>query len=104
MGTGNEHIRMRSMDLNEPLTITLPAHIWHGFMVAYGDTEWINAYASAVLVEVQERLLDPVWLKERLAAHQRDHSTQDRLHNQLLSRFGIKLPEDEVPPDAGELQ
>jgi hypothetical protein len=98
----NKYSRMRQMDLNEPVTITLPAHIWLGYMASYGAARWTCGYASVIMAEVREALFDPLVLKEQEAAEQRHNDRHNRLFSSMLP--GFKPPgDDDIPPDASEL-
>jgi hypothetical protein len=91
--------RMRTMDLNEPVTLTLPAHVWLGFLASYSATKWACMYATAIHAEAMEALLDPLWLKEREAARARRHDQEHALMSRIIPGF----PAPDIPPDAGGL-
>ncbi len=72
-----DHPRMKPIELNEPVPITLPAHIWVGFLSAYMSTEWGNSNAGYICEAIEELLMDPVWLKEQQAAFQQHKDRRD---------------------------
>lgn len=86
--------KARNISLTDPVTVTLPAHIWLGFFAAYMSTKWACNYASAIAVAAQEQLMDPLWLKER-EAHQQQH---DDIGQALVHGFLTGRP-PEPPPN-----
>lgn len=84
--------RPRDVSLNEPVTLTLPAHIWLGFLASYGSSKWSCAYTSAIMSAVFDQVMDPVWLKEQEARGQEAHDTQRELLNRFLTGRGPDLP------------
>lgn len=90
---------MRKMDLNEPISITMPAHLWVGFLAAYSITEFSHGAANAIAELAQEALLDPIYLNERLAEQQQ---LVDQHQQQMHRVFGTPPPD--FPPNAEELQ
>ena len=88
---------MKSISLNEPVSITLPVHTWHGFMSAYLSTKWNSEDASTIAREVIDKLFDPVFLKEREAAMD-EHRDQHRSFMQTI----ITGEPPEVPPHMDE--
>lgn len=98
MTNSDKYGRMREITLNEPVTITLPAHVWCGFLAAYVAAKWSCADASVILNEVQNALFDPLWLRERQAEVQRVHDERHRLISGITG-----FPGPMTPPDAGDL-
>lgn len=101
--TNKYGLMRKGIELNAPVTITLPAHVWHGYWSAYGAAKWGCSEATAIMMEVRDAMFDPVWLKEREADTQRKH---DEHHRQILGSMfsglpGIDMPD--IPPDAGDL-
>lgn len=86
---------MRQLGLNDPVTVTLPAHVWAGFLSAYGSSEWSNSDTNAIMIEARDALFDPRWLKEREAELQRQHDTQHRIMSGMIPGF----PSPDIPPD-----
>ena len=84
---------MRDIKLNDPVSITLPAHIWLGFVAAYATSDWNCNHANQIATEVSEALLDPLYMNERLAAEQQARDEQQA----IFQRFIGQTPE--VPPN-----
>lgn len=86
------------MSLNEPVTITLPAHIWLGFMFAYSDSEWSNLCAGKIAFEAQKAVMDPVYVKEQEAKIQ---AQADMQHAAFHHMFTGQHPEN--PPNVTDV-
>lgn len=99
MSDEEKYGRMRPIQIGDDVTITLPAHIWLGFVGAYAATRWESADASTIMHAVHLAVFDPVWLKERTAHIQRQNDEQHRRIATMIPGF----PVPEVPPDAGEI-
>lgn len=97
--TDSKYGLMREMDLNAPVSITLPAHVWRGFLAAYCSTKWESTDATSIMMEIQDALFDPLWAREQQAEAQRKHDEYHRRMSGILPGF---LP-PEIPPDAGNL-
>jgi|SRR5579872_3088547 len=70
--------KMRAgMELNEMVSVEMPAHLWVSFIAAYSTTEWSCGAATAIMMVVQEKLLDPLFLNEKQAEMQQ-HMDQQR--------------------------
>jgi hypothetical protein len=91
---GNSQKIMRDIGLNDPVTVTLPAHVWMGFIGAYAATKWQSSYVDQIGSEVIDQLYDPLHLKEREAAHQEQHDLSRALFRHMTMG---QLPE--VPPN-----
>ena len=97
-------IRFRKMDLNEEVTITLPAHIWAGFIFTYNNADWTELCASKIALAAQNAILDPVYLREQEAAAQ---SQVDMQHAAFMHMTGqpMDIPPnimDGIPPQPGD--
>lgn len=90
--------RYRKMDLSDPVTITLPAHVWFGFCAAYVSAEWADYYATRITKEAQKQMLDPVYLKEHEAASQ---YAKDVGNSALSALFGRR---PDIPPNMDDEQ
>jgi hypothetical protein len=90
---------MRDLSLNAPVKIELPAHVWAGYLSAYGAADWGCADADAIRNEVQTTLFDPRWLREQQAENQRQRAEHPHIHGVGI----IGFPGPQVPPDAGGL-
>lgn len=77
---------MRDMGMNEPVSIELPAHVWLTFMVTYANTEWTSDSAAAICVEIQEALLDPLYVNERQAELQERHDQHERAFRAFIGQ------------------
>lgn len=83
--------------LGEPVSVTLPAHIWVGFFSAYASTDWNNYCASAIATECQKAVLEPRFIKEQEARAQHNLDMQQGWMQRLISGTP-----PEVPPTIGE--
>lgn len=94
-----EFPKMREgMTLNEMVGAEMPAHVWVALIAAYNDCDWTNGSMQMLLGSVQEKLFDPIWLKERQAAIQAEVDEHQRVfHAGLGGVLGLGMPE--VPPD-----
>lgn len=88
---------MKDVSLNEPISVELPAHIWHGFIAAYLNTKWKSDDTSLIVNAVIDQLYDPVFLKEREAEHSEHHD----MHRSMFRSFFTGEP-PEVPPHMEE--
>lgn len=89
---------MKDIGLNDPVTITLPAHHWTGFLSAYASTRWHNTDADAIGHSIIEQVFSPLYLKEREAAVQADHDK----HQAEVHRFFTGQPPEMPPHMEGE--
>lgn len=83
---------MRDISLNEPVTITLPAHLWLSAMSGYAECEWSSTVMTLLMTRVQEALLDPVYLKEQLAKQQHQQDMQQAAFNQMVTGRPPEIP------------
>lgn len=93
----NDDLRFRKMNLNDPVTITLPAYIAIGFLFAYSECTWNNMCASKIAVSIQNQVLDPVYLKEQEAQIQ---AQADMHHAAFSHMMGQPM---EVPPNISDV-
>ncbi len=92
----DQKVMKDGLGFNDPVAITLPAHVWHAFMAQYATTEWSSNAAAQICIKVQEELLDPIYVREREAEAQAHHDQ----HEMVLQRF-MGLPPD-LPPNMGD--
>jgi hypothetical protein len=88
---------MCEIGLNDPVTLTLPAHVLHGFIAAYGAAKWSCSHANVMFLAIQKKLYDPQYMKEREAEAQRQNQ---ELH-QLAAEAGFPGFRHPVPSDDG---
>lgn len=90
-----EFPRMRDgMTLNEMVSVDMPAHVWVALIAAYNDCEWSNGTMHLMLGSVQEKLFDPIWLKEKQAEMQAQADEHERrFHAGLGGVFGMGIPD-----------
>ena len=70
--------RMRDMKLNDPVSVTLPAHIWVGFQSVYMSAEGNGDFFSEAICNASiEQIIDPLYVQER------DAATEKRTHEGL---------------------
>jgi hypothetical protein len=95
-----EYPKMMREDIgfNDPITITLPAHVWHGFMSAYSASEWHSADADIISREAINLLVDPVLLKEKEA---RDSEQHDVVQS-FIRAMATGQPQEMPPHIEGE--
>ena len=84
--------RARDISLTAPVTVTLPAHVWAGFLASYMSTEWVCFYTTTVATAVQEQIMDPLWLKEQDAKRDDDMSQPPAFIARLLGGAPPDLP------------
>lgn len=89
---------MKDLGLNEPIAIIAPAHIWLTAMAGYAEIEWNSSAMAIILVKVQEALMDPLYLNERLAQHQQQHDVQEA----AMRMFTGQQPD--IPPNQEGLE
>lgn len=72
-------------------------------MTAYAAADWNCTDANHIMGAAIDALYDPLYLKERQAAHQQEHAQQrDAISRFLPPELRDALALDmEVPPDAG---
>lgn len=87
---------MRNLDLNEMVQVEMPVHMWVNFMASYVDADWQCGAANTLVQIVQDKLLDPIYLNEKLAAMQQAHDEHFGLV-QGLAGFMQEPPEQEGP-------
>ena len=85
--------RYRKMDLNDPVTVTLPAGVWVSFSAAYAASRWDCSSANMIANAAAEALVDPLYLQECMAAEQQVVTEAQ----EQLSRF-MKFPYGGIPP------
>jgi hypothetical protein len=92
-------IRFRKMEMDVPVTITLPAHVLLGFLYTYTGAEWNDTCATQIALEIRNTLLDPVYLKEEEAKVQ-EHAD---MHQAVFNHFTGQGP-IEMPPNVTDFQ
>lgn len=85
---------MRDIGLNEPVSVTLPAHVWLGFAASYISSDFSSPDANQLVTAVQRELLDPLYIKEQEAQAQ---AQQDQAHS-LFQHLATGVT-PEVPPN-----
>jgi hypothetical protein len=83
------------LEFNDEIAITLPAHIWYQFATCYMETDWSNGAAVVIAMAVQEKIVDPLAIKEHEARLQAMNSQNE----QIAARFA-NWPGD-IPPGYG---
>ncbi len=97
-------LQFRKMDLSEPVTITMPAHTWLGFLFSYADCEWSSTCASAICKGIQDVLLDPIYLREAAAEAQAHADVHQAFINHITGQ-PVDVPPnitDFNPPQPGD--
>lgn len=89
---------MRDINLNDPVSITVPAHVWLMAMSAYAQTEWTDSSMNQIITKVQEAIIDPLWLNEQMAAHQQEIDRQQGMFHGFMTG-----QPPETPPNEEEL-
>jgi hypothetical protein len=74
---------MRKIGLMEEVSVTLPAHIWMSFWVAYLATEERNHFVMHVLDAAQREILDPEFIAARDADLAARYEEQERIQQQM---------------------
>lgn len=88
--------RMRDgLQMNDEVTVTLPAHVWLGFYASYLTADWNDYYANLIGNASQEQLLDPVYVREMEAYHMEEH---EQAMAEAQSFFTGQPVEIERPP------
>lgn len=67
--------KYKELSVKADVTVSLPAHVWIGFIAAYNSTRWISPDASAIGYAAMQQMLDPVYIKEQEAEHEQHHDT-----------------------------
>lgn len=97
----SEHVRFRDLKIDEQVSVTLPAHIWLGFIASYSAFSDYNCgYANMIGSAAQEAMLDPVYLRERQAETER----QLAQHQHMMSNMIPGFPGPQIPPDLSGLE
>ncbi len=63
---------MRELSLNAPVAITMPAHVWVGFIATYSEASWNSPYANSILGQIVNALLDPEYSEAREAEERQE--------------------------------
>jgi hypothetical protein len=87
---------MKDIGLNDPITVTLPAHLWLSFAVTYASSGWGSSSANSVCSAVVDQLFNPLYLNETQAEAQQ---MQDQQEMAIKALFG--QPPD-IPPNMEE--
>lgn len=87
---------MKDIGLNEPVTVTAPAHMWVAAVAAYADTDWSCMHLQVILAKAQEELANPDWYKSQMEAHQEFHDRRD--HAQAAVHRILTGQQPEEPP------
>jgi hypothetical protein len=96
---------MKDISLNEPITVTVPAHIWLALIAAYNDCDWANDNMSYILGKAIREIMDPIYLNEQEAAAQEAQDQQQQFFQSITSHLpGIQLPGPEGPDDDDQLK
>jgi hypothetical protein len=93
---------MRDIGLNDPITVTVAAHIWLSLIAAYNDCDWANDGMSYVLGKAIREIMDPIYLNEQEAAAQEAHDQQQQFFQNMIPHLpGMPGPEG---PDDDQLK
>lgn len=81
----------KKMDISDDVTVTLPAHVWIGFVSAYTSTKWSNVDTSRIALTAQEQMLEPSFVKARDAERQAHIDRHERMAEKMASELGFGL-------------
>jgi len=87
--------RFRKFELNEIVSVELPAHVWLQFLNAYTSTEWADGNATIIALTIRNILLDPVSLNEMDANYQEAQDRMQQHNSGILGMLGLSAQ----PPD-----
>lgn len=83
---------MKDIGLNDPVSVTLPAHVWVGFIGAYKSTKWVSEDTSEIYRKVIDELFNPLFLKEQEAAMQENHDKHMGLFRHIFTGESPETP------------
>jgi hypothetical protein len=88
---------MKDINLNEPIAVEVPAHIWLALTAAYNDCDWTNDNLGYVLSKAMRQIMDPIYVKEQEAAAHEQAEAQQNFFQHMATHFpGIpEGPEDD---------
>jgi hypothetical protein len=92
---------MKDIGLNDPVTVTLPAHVWAGFLSAYASTKWHSPDADTIGQEAVDQIFNPLYIKEREVAnqaHQDQHESMFRMFTGGPPGVPLHMEDPEAPP------
>lgn len=92
-----EFPKLKKLGMNEMVSIEMPAHMWLSFLAGYLASEWSTGSANTLAEQIQEALLDPLYVKEKQAEMQ---FLQDQRNAGLQQFFTGQPPE--TPPNMEE--
>jgi nitrate reductase cytochrome c-type subunit len=87
----NEKV-MKDIGLNDPVSVTLPAHVWIGFIAAYSSCAWNSGHATQVANAAGKEILHPLWINEQEAQRQQQVDEQQAAFNSLFTGQPPEVP------------
>jgi hypothetical protein len=88
--------QFRKMDISDPVTVTLPAHVWVSFWSAYtANPEWNDGAANAIAIAAQEAVVEPAYIQKIKEEHEKIHSRG----NSWLSELQNQMPQPQEKPE-----
>lgn len=90
---------MKDLGLNDPVSVTLPVHVWLGFAASYIASDFNSPDANRVVTAIQYEMLDPLFIKEQEAHTQLQQDQAQAVFHHLATGA---IPE--VPPNMEEPQ
>lgn len=89
---------MRDLGLNDMIQVEAPVYLWLAIIAAYNDCDWNNGNFNNILGQVQEKIMDPIWLNEQQAAAQQAHDDAQRMFSQIPG-FPGQTPQEGLGDD-----
>jgi hypothetical protein len=87
-------IKFRDIKLGDMVSIEMPAHAWIGFMHWYSAIDEPSGVANEIWKACQAALVDPVFLRETLAAQQQEIDIHNATVHQIIQGGTAEITTD----------
>lgn len=84
--------QFKDLGLNDRVSVELPVAAILQAISEYSNTEWSGPAVSQLMQFLQESVLDPVFLREKLAEMQATRDQQEAVINRIVPGMGLLGP------------
>lgn len=93
--------QFKELGLNDKVPVEIQVSLILQAIAEYSNTEWSGPAMSQLMHCIQEAVLDPVFLREKLAEMQHVRDQQEAAINRIVPGLGFtgQFPFPEEPPE-----
>lgn len=93
--------QFKDLNLNDKVPVEMPVAMILQAIAEYSNAEWSGPAVSHLMQFLQEAVLDPVFMRERLAEMQAARDQQEEVMKRIAPGLGFtgQFPFPEEPPE-----